>query len=126
MSSYMVYECLMILKRLITINPSNRGLLGKVMKGGWLNLGQEETLRPCIDPSCDNMDPCVTKKIMKMGFEWDHIQDSMTHKLRQTDSHLPDSQHQQTQGEGLHHHSRSFCCLDLNSPRPSSTLKFQP
>lgn len=76
----MSYECLMILKSLMTINPGDRAMLKNVMKDRWLNLGQEEELRPYTESPCDNMDPWVNKGMLTMWFEWDHIQDSMTRR----------------------------------------------
>lgn len=70
----------MILNSLMTINPGDKAMLKNVMKDRWLTLSQEEELRPYTETPCDNMDPWVNKRMMKMGFEWDHIQDSMTRR----------------------------------------------
>ncbi|KAF6302955.1 hypothetical protein mRhiFer1_008693 [Rhinolophus ferrumequinum] len=61
--SSMSYECLPILQRLRTVNASDRATLENLMKG------QKEELRPYPEPHCENMDPWVTKRMVKMGFE---------------------------------------------------------
>lgn len=70
----------MILNKLMTVNPRDRATLENLMKDRWLMLGQKEELRPYTQPPCDNIDPWVTQRMMKMGFEWEHIQESVTHR----------------------------------------------
>lgn len=76
----MSYDCFMILKKLMTVNPSIRATLKNLMKDQWLTLGVKKELRPYTEPPCENMGPWVNQKMMKMGFEWEHIEDSVTHR----------------------------------------------
>lgn len=43
-------------------------------------LGPKEELRPYTVPPYDNMDLWVTQTMMKMGFEWEHIEESVTRR----------------------------------------------
>lgn len=44
--SYISFDCLRILKKLMTVSPIDRGMLQILMKDRWLNLSQKEELRP--------------------------------------------------------------------------------
>lgn len=64
----------------MALHPRGRGRLIEITRGLWLNKNQEEELRPSSEPTCDNMDPWVTEKMMNLGFEWGQIQNSVTSK----------------------------------------------
>lgn len=57
-----------LLRKLITVNPPNRENLEDFMLDPWLNMGQEETLRPYREPTSDDMDPWVTEEVVNPGF----------------------------------------------------------
>ena len=59
------FKCEELLKKLMTLNLSDRGTLEELMRDPWLNMGQEEELRPQESP-CDNMDPRVTEVMMNL------------------------------------------------------------
>lgn len=55
------------------LNPSSRETLEKIMKDLWINMGQEDKLRPYSEPPCDEKGPGVTDIMITMDFEWDQI-----------------------------------------------------
>ncbi|XP_011353757.1 pro-neuregulin-3, membrane-bound isoform [Pteropus vampyrus] len=71
-------EChtILLLKKLMTLHPKNRGSLKEIMQNPWLNTSQEEALRPYSEP----MDPWVSEEMINLWFEWDQIQDSLKSK----------------------------------------------
>lgn len=73
------------------------------------------------------MDPWVTRRMVKMGFEREHIKESVTRRSydRLMSTYLILST-KKPQGKVRPIKVRPFCGLDLNSPRPSPTHKVQP
>lgn len=119
----MSYDCFMILKKLMTVNPSNRATLENLMKDQWLTLDVKVELRLYTEPPCENMDPWVNQKMMKMGFEWEHIKDSVTHRSydRLMGMYLIlSTTKQQVKLRAVK--VRPFCCSDLNRPDLSTSI----
>lgn len=67
-------------KNLVTLNPESRENLEDFMADPWLNMDQEEELRPYCEPPSDDMDPWVTEEMLNLGSQWDQIQDTMNKK----------------------------------------------
>lgn len=90
-------------------------------------MGQKEELTPYTEPPCDNLDPWVTHRMMKMGFEQEHIEESMTRRSynRLMGTYLILST-KNPQEKVCTIKVKPFCYSDLNSPRPSPTSKVQP
>ncbi|XP_036089191.1 serine/threonine-protein kinase MARK2-like [Rousettus aegyptiacus] len=66
-----------LLKKLMNLEPAERGSLTEVMPHPWLNKGQEEWLQPYREPPSEDMDPGVMQKMTELGFECERIRDSV-------------------------------------------------
>lgn len=109
-------------KKLMTLNPRDQGRLKEIIQDLWLNMGQEEELRPYNEQPCDDVDLGVTEELMNLGFEWDQIQDSLKSKRYNSTMamYLTLSTKKPTRA-GCTIFVRPFGSLDLNSHGPSPT-----
>ncbi|XP_058423878.1 serine/threonine-protein kinase MARK2-like [Diceros bicornis minor] len=70
-------ECRNLLRKLLTVEPSERATLKDILNDPWVNVGHEK-LRPHRELPCDNMDPSVTEVMVRdLGFEWGKIRPSL-------------------------------------------------
>ena len=69
-----------LLKKLLTLDPRRRPTLEDIMSDLWVNMGQEEELRPYSEPPGGDIDPQVTEIMKDMGFKEHEIQESLTQK----------------------------------------------
>ncbi|XP_011361609.1 serine/threonine-protein kinase MARK2-like [Pteropus vampyrus] len=69
-----------ILKKCLTLNPYNRGTLEEIMKDTWINMGQEEELRPYREPPCNFINSQVTQIMRKLGFQQEQIVEAVRGK----------------------------------------------
>lgn len=53
----MPVECENLLKKFLTLSPSERSTLEETMKDPWMNMVHEEELKPYIEPLPDYKDP---------------------------------------------------------------------
>lgn len=51
----------------------SRETLEEIMKDLWINMSQEDKLRPYCKPPCDEKGPGITDIIITMDFQWDQI-----------------------------------------------------
>lgn len=65
------FECESLLQKLMILNPSSRETVEEIMKDLWINMGQEDELRPYSEPPCDEKGPRVIDIMITMHFEWD-------------------------------------------------------
>ncbi|XP_054572995.1 serine/threonine-protein kinase MARK2-like [Eptesicus fuscus] len=77
---FMSREVQKLLRKLLTVDPSQRPTLEDVMKDPWLNKGQEETLRPYSELPWGDLDPQVTEMMQSLGFKQDDIQESVAQR----------------------------------------------
>nr|KAF6346977.1 hypothetical protein mPipKuh1_011259 [Pipistrellus kuhlii] len=77
---FMSMEVQKLLRKLLTIDPSQRPTLEDVMKDPWLNKGQETMLRPYSELPRSDLDPQVTEMMQSLGFKQDDIQESVTQR----------------------------------------------
>ena len=55
------------------LNPSSKETLEEIMKDLWMNMGQEDKLRPYSELPCDEKGPEVTDIMLTRDLEWDQI-----------------------------------------------------
>lgn len=124
--SHLSVDCVTLLRKLLTVNPNNRGPLQDIMRDRWLNLGHQE-LSPYIEPPRNVMHPWVTQKMINWGFEKEHIENSVRKNsynrlmgtylmLRMKISEAPVRTI----------HVQAYVSADRSSPEPSPTHKLQP
>ncbi|XP_036171013.1 serine/threonine-protein kinase MARK1-like [Myotis myotis] len=77
---FMSREVQKLLRKLLTVNPSQRPTLEDVMKDPWLNKGEEEQLRPYSEPPWGELHPQVIEIMQSLGFKQDDIQESVTQR----------------------------------------------
>lgn len=109
-----------LLKKLMILNPKDRGSLKEIMWDPWLNTSQEETLRPYSE----SIDPWVSEEMINLEFEWDQTQDSLKSKMYNSvmATYLILST-KKPQVENHTNLARSFCSPDPRScstPSPAS------
>ena len=59
---FLSFESDKYFKNCMTLNPKDRESLKESMKDPWLNIRQEEILRPYSEPPCDDLDSWVTER----------------------------------------------------------------
>lgn len=69
-----------ILKKCLTLDPYNRGTLEEIMKDKWINMGQEEELRPYREPPSNFINSQVTQIMRKLGFQQEQIVEAIRDK----------------------------------------------
>ncbi|EPQ17009.1 Serine/threonine-protein kinase MARK2 [Myotis brandtii] len=77
---FMSREVQKLLRKLLTVDLSQRPTLEDVMKDPWLNKGEEEKLRPYSEPPRGELDPQIIKMMQSLGFKQDNIQESVTQR----------------------------------------------
>ncbi|XP_071075544.1 serine/threonine-protein kinase MARK2-like [Desmodus rotundus] len=68
-----------LLHRMLTVDPSQRPTLDALMKDSWVNMGEDEEMRPYSETPWGDIDPQVAQIMRDMGFKKQEIQDSLTH-----------------------------------------------
>ncbi|KAF6321352.1 hypothetical protein mRhiFer1_008467 [Rhinolophus ferrumequinum] len=69
------------LQKLLTLNPEQRDNLKDIMPDPWLNMGQEEELKPYAEPPSDVRDPWVIEEMVNLGFHWEDIKDTLSNNI---------------------------------------------
>ncbi|KAF6082052.1 microtubule affinity regulating kinase 2 [Phyllostomus discolor] len=69
-----------LLQKMLTIDPSQRPTLDDIMKDTWVNMGEDEEMRPYSEPPWGDIDPQVAKIMKGMGFKKREIRESLTQK----------------------------------------------
>ncbi|EPQ20094.1 Serine/threonine-protein kinase MARK2 [Myotis brandtii] len=77
---FMSKEVQKLLRKLLTVNPSQRPTLEDVMKDPWFNKGGKEKLSPYSEPPWGELDPQVIEIMQSLGFKQDDIQESITQR----------------------------------------------
>lgn len=75
---FVSFLCKNILKKILTLDPQNRGTLEELMKDPWVNMGQEEELQPYTELPCENVNPQVIQEMLTLGFEQRQIEEAVT------------------------------------------------
>ena len=73
-------ECQELLKKLLTVDPSQRASLEGIMKDQWVNVGYEEALRPYSEPPRGDVDPRVVEIMEKLGYKKEDIEESVSQR----------------------------------------------
>nr|XP_019609792.1 PREDICTED: serine/threonine-protein kinase MARK2-like [Rhinolophus sinicus] len=71
--SYLSYEVENLLRKMLTLNPEQRDNLKDFMPHPWLNMDQEEELKPYVEPPRDVIDPWVISEMVNLGFQQEEI-----------------------------------------------------
>ena len=58
-----------LLHRMLTVDPSQRPTLDALMKDSWVNMGEDEEMRPYGEPPWGDIDPQVAKIMKGMSFK---------------------------------------------------------
>lgn len=61
-------------RKLMALNPSDRGTLENIMRDPWMRMGKEKKLRSYTECFMTIRTPRVPKVMMNMGYGWDQIQ----------------------------------------------------
>ncbi|XP_054423823.1 MAP/microtubule affinity-regulating kinase 4-like [Pteronotus mesoamericanus] len=69
-----------LLKMLFTLDPMRRPTLSDVMSDPWINMGQEQELRPYSEPPGGDIDPQVAAIMEGLGFKEEEIKNSLSKK----------------------------------------------
>jgi len=75
---YMSTDCENLLKRFLVLNPQKRASLEAIMKEKWINIGEEEELKPFIENACDTLDLVRIEIMVNMGYSRTTIEESVT------------------------------------------------
>ncbi|KAF6327535.1 hypothetical protein mRhiFer1_008253 [Rhinolophus ferrumequinum] len=78
--SYLSVDVESFLKKLLTLIPEQRENLEAIMPDPWLNMGQEEELKPYVEPPGDVIDPGVIEQMLNLGIHWEDIKDTLSNK----------------------------------------------
>lgn len=70
-----------LLRKLLTVDPSQRPNLEAVMKDPWLNKGQEKVLRPYSELPWGELNPQIIRMIQNLGLSQGIVQESITQKI---------------------------------------------
>ncbi|XP_053519644.1 serine/threonine-protein kinase MARK2-like [Artibeus jamaicensis] len=71
-------ECQELLKKLLSVDPSQRISVKEIMDNQWINIGYEEALRPYTEPPGGDTDPRVVEIMEKLGYKKKEIEDSVS------------------------------------------------
>ncbi|KAF6323439.1 hypothetical protein mRhiFer1_008411 [Rhinolophus ferrumequinum] len=66
------------LKNLLNLNPEQRDNLKNIMPDPWLNMGQEEELKPYAEPPGDVTDPWIIEEMVNLGFHWEGFKGTLS------------------------------------------------
>ncbi|XP_028384788.1 serine/threonine-protein kinase MARK2-like [Phyllostomus discolor] len=67
-----------LLQKMLSVDPSQRPTLDDIMKDTWVNMGEDEEMRPYSEPPWGDIDPQVAKIMKGMGFKEQEIRESLT------------------------------------------------
>lgn len=65
---FLSFEVENLLKKMLGVKPQERANLIAIMADSWLNMGEEDHLRPYSEPPSDNIDPWVKREMINLGF----------------------------------------------------------
>lgn len=78
--SYLSIHVANLLQKLLNLNPEQRDDLKAIMPDPWLNMGQEEELKPYVEPPSDDTDTWVKEEMVNLGFRCEDIEDTLSNK----------------------------------------------
>ena len=66
---FMSVEVQDLLQKMLTVDPSQRSTLDDILKDTWVNMGEDEEMRPYSESPWGDIDPQVAKILKSMGFK---------------------------------------------------------
>ncbi|KAF6344923.1 hypothetical protein mRhiFer1_010287 [Rhinolophus ferrumequinum] len=73
---YLSFKVENFLKKLLPFNPRREKNLKDIMPAPWVNMGQEEEIKPYVESPSDVIDPWVIQEMLNLGFHWENIEDT--------------------------------------------------
>ncbi|XP_005860879.1 PREDICTED: serine/threonine-protein kinase MARK2-like [Myotis brandtii] len=74
-----------LLRKLLTVDPSQRPTMEQVMKDRWLNKGHKKIMKPYKEPPRVEVDPAIVRTMSDLGCSRESIQDSLGHRKFDSD-----------------------------------------
>ncbi|XP_032944151.1 serine/threonine-protein kinase MARK2-like [Rhinolophus ferrumequinum] len=79
--TYLSTQVANLLQKLLNLHPRQRDNLRDIMSDPWINMGQEEELKPYVEPPSDVIDTWVMEEMVNLGFGEEDIKNALVNKI---------------------------------------------
>ncbi|XP_032944427.1 serine/threonine-protein kinase MARK2-like [Rhinolophus ferrumequinum] len=79
--TYLSTQVANLLQKLLNLHPRQRDNLRDIMSDPWINMGQEEELKPYVEPPSDVIDTWVMEEMVNLGFGEEDIKNALGNKI---------------------------------------------